>query len=140
LYARIENDSARYFEKLYFIAPAGSSLLLNKSSVPAMFLSALYNSVLVPFFVNATGALQILASLENLVLVASLLILLFYWRRASTNKYWLLLFCAFALAFFLFVGLTAPNSGAIFRYRAPIAIFLPIAAVMVLPKRESRSF
>lgn len=137
LYARIENDSAQYFEKLYFIAPAGSSLHLNKSSVPAMFLSALYNSVLVPFFINASGALQLLASFENLVLVVSLLILLFYWRKASTNKYWLLLFCVFTLVLFLFVGFTAPNSGAIFRYRAPIAIFLPIAAVMVLPKKST---
>lgn len=139
LYARIENDSTLFFEKLYFIAPAGSSLHLNKSSGHVMFLSALYNSLCVPFFINASGALQLLASFENLLLLVSLLLIIFYVSKNSTKKLWLLIFCGFALALFMFVGLTAPNSGAIFRYRAPIAIFLPIAALMVLPRKESKS-
>lgn len=136
LYARIENDTAKYFQKLYFIAPAGSTLYLDKRSIPMMFLSAFYNTTMTPLFLHASGALQLLASFENLVLLVSLVIVVFNCRKASINRYWLLLFCTFAIAMFVFVGLTAPNSGAIFRYRAPIAVFLPIAALMVLTKKD----
>jgi hypothetical protein len=39
----------------------------------------------------------------------------------------------FALGLCLLIGLTTPNSGAIFRYRSPAVIFILLAALYYLP-------
>lgn len=138
LYQTAMEDST-WYDLLYIIPPSGSNIQLNKSTFFWMAKDALYYSLFYPLFYNASNALQMLASLENLLIILSLFLILFLVKKQKDQYFFVLIFGCFVLFICLLVGLTAPNSGAIFRYRSEAVVFLPLLAIYLWPKNQSKN-
>jgi membrane-bound metal-dependent hydrolase YbcI (DUF457 family) len=70
-----------------------------------------------------------MASFENLLLVISFVIITIGLIRNKKDAFPVVLFLCFALGLCLLIGATTPNSGAIFRYRSPVVIFILASAL-----------
>lgn len=139
LFCHANTDTTTQFSLVYILPKAGSTINVIRYSKNGLVTvgRALYFSLCHPMFFNAKGALQYLASFENLMLVVSLIIVI---AGSLFNKapYPALAMAIFGLCIFLIVGFTTPNSGAILRYRAPAAIFILMAALYFIKPRESK--
>lgn len=134
LTSAINKDTLHMFKLLEKVATSKSNLEVSEPS--ASMLSAtihyLYYTLYYPLFFNAKSALQWMASLENvLIILAQLLICIGFFRNKKSH-FLPLVFLFFALTECLLVGITTPNSGAIFRYRGPAILFLLLAAIYYL--------
>lgn len=142
LYCVANYDTLTRYQLAYIIKPGGSNLkpvFYQKNVVSVLFNSAYY-AMLFPFFYNCTGPLQYLASFENLFILISVLIVVFGFILNKQNAFMPFVFLIFALGICLLVGITTPNSGAIFRYRSPAVIFILFAAVYYLKVEEWKIF
>ncbi len=140
LYATADMANKATYDLVYYLPPAGSTIQLNKSNPFALVFSALYHALFYPLFFPFNGFFLLLASFENLILLFSLLVIIFQFRKKRKGRFFGLIFVSFALAISLLTGITAPNSGAIFRYRAPAAVFIPLSALLFFPRnRRGRS-
>jgi hypothetical protein len=134
LYCRSNNDSTSVYKLVYHIPESRSNLdpaLYSRGIVPALTTS-LYYSLFHPFFLNAKGAVKLLASFENLLILASLIVFItgLFLRKRSSLLPMVLVFTALCVC--VLTGLATPNSGAIFRYRSPVVIFILAAALYYL--------
>lgn len=139
LFCNYNRDTLTEYRLMYEIPKAGSNIKVvvqGESFVLTMFRS-FYYTLLYPFFVNAKGFMYILASLENLLLIFSLIFCLYHLLRFRSRKAVLvpIMFLTFAISLFLLVGITSPNSGAIMRYRSPAAIFILLSALYFMKPR-----
>jgi len=73
--------------------------------------------------------LQLLASFENVMIAVCLLIIFAGLIKNRRNLFLPFVFLFFCISLCLLIGLTSPNSGAIFRYRSPAVIYLLFAAL-----------
>ncbi len=91
--------------------------------------TALKNSILGPFFISADSVFHILVMLENAMLILLFVVLLFLPGAKSLSAFslWCLLF---GLSWFLLIGYTVPNVGAIVRYRSIALPFLLLFAAL----------
>lgn len=133
LYCEKNEDTSSVYELAYIIQQSKSNIELPQSNPVYILAACFYYTLFYPSFFNASNAMQLLASLENLIVFASLLFLIFYLIKSKKEKFLALVFIFFALSLCLLIGLTAPNSGAIFRYRSPAMIFLILSALYFLP-------
>ena len=141
LFCAANTDTSTRYQLVYQLGRSGSNLSLSafSGSLPRVLASCLHYSLFYPFFVNGRGALQMAASVENLVILFALLILLLGFVRNKKDYFPPLIFLFFALALCILVGLTTPNSGAIFRYRSPAVIFILAAALYYTRLFKSRA-
>lgn len=171
LYCLANQDTITHYH-LVFKTPQGGSNI-NLSNYQNNFFAPWYYSLFYPFFFNAKGVMQFLASFENMAILVSLLFCLISFIRnlatsisddrslsrsdmsevssrhgfqgaskpTRTDKMFpALVFLCIALAVCFIIGLTTPNSGAIFRYRGPVVFFILLAALYYLPNRKQNSF
>jgi|GEM_PF-1142931 len=122
-------DTLKTYTLVYVIQQSKSNLELPRSNPIVTVAACFYYTLFYPLFFNAKNALQILASFENLLVIATLLILVTGLFMSKKNRFLPLVFLFFTLSLCLLIGLTAPNSGAIFRYRSPAMIFLLLSAL-----------
>jgi hypothetical protein len=141
LFCEANTDTSTRYQLVYQMEKSGSNISsgVYSGSLVRLAASCLYYSLFYPFFINARGALQLAASFENLVLAFSLIILLLGFIRNKKDYFLPLIFLFFALALCTLVGLTTPNSGAIFRYRSPAVIFMLAAALYYTRLFKSRA-
>ena len=135
LFCKANTDTVTQFQMIYYQPESGSNLNMagSSNSGAAVVASGLYYSLFYPMFFNARSALQLLASAENLALLASLLICFAGFIMRKKNAFVPLVLLFFAISVCFLIGLTSPNSGAIFRYRSPAVIFILLAALYYLP-------
>jgi hypothetical protein len=131
LYCAKNIDTTTVYKLQYQLGKSNSNVMLNlqAKNLIEIILICTYYAYFHPLFFNATNMLQQLASLENLFIIFSLLFVLYGFIRSKKDKFIIFVFLSFALLVGFLVGLTTPNSGAIFRYRAPVAIFILLAAL-----------
>jgi hypothetical protein len=124
-------DTQTVYRLAYHIVPGRSNIAISSygNAVATGVAMAIYYALFHPFFINANGMIGMIASFENLLLVLSLLIVLRGTFVSRKSKLPIMAFLAFGLLECMLVGFAAPNSGAIFRYRAPAAVFIVIAAL-----------
>jgi len=134
LYCHFNTDTLSHFKLIYMIPESGSNIALNKKNGCLMLGSALYFSLFEPLFFNARNALQLLASFENLALLIAFVIILRGLLQRKKSAFLPIVCLVFAFGIVLLVGISAPNSGAIFRYRAPALIFIFAAALYMLDR------
>ncbi|MES2679943.1 MAG: hypothetical protein V4635_08670 [Bacteroidota bacterium] len=134
LFCSANADTVKQYRLVYQADEGGSNIPIHLySKSPLSFLStSMYYGLFFPLFFNARGMLQLLASFENVLIILSFLIII---KGLVENKHkhfvpFTLLF--FALSLCLIVGMTTPNSGAIFRYRSPAVPFLLLSALYYL--------
>jgi hypothetical protein len=130
LYNRGNTDTLAIYKLVYDVPKSGSNILMTADAgflkqVGGYFYYALFH----PLFINAKGALQWMASFENLLLVISFVIITIGLIRNKKDAFPVVLFLCFALGLCLLIGATTPNSGAIFRYRSPVVIFILASAL-----------
>jgi hypothetical protein len=135
LFALANADTLTQYKLVYQLPKSGSNIFMNytSSNIFSLGASCLYYSLLHPFFFNSKSFLQHLASLENLFIVISLLIFILGIIKNKKDSFPAISFIVFALLLCLLIGLTTPNSGAIFRYRSPAVVFILLAALYYLP-------
>lgn len=135
LFCKANADTLTQLQLIYYQPESGSNLSITESSGSgaAVVASCLYYSLFYPMFFNAKSALQLLASIENIAILISLLICLGGFIMRKKNAFVPLVLLFFAVSVCFLIGLTSPNSGAIFRYRSPVVIFILLAALYYLP-------
>ena len=135
LFCAANSDTLAQYKLVYMIGESNSNINAanyQKGILPAIG-AGFYYSLLYPFFFNAKGPLHLLASLENLLILISFIILIIGLIRKKKPALLPLVFLSFALTICLLAGLATPNSGAIFRYRSPVIGFIVLAALYYLP-------
>jgi hypothetical protein len=140
LYCAANKDTLSAYNLAYMIPVSRSNIsqsvyLRHPLSV---FAACLYVSLAYPLFIGAKTALLMLASFENLLILVSLIVIAAGLIRRKKENFLPLTFLFFALGICLLVGLTTPNSGAIFRYRSPAAVFILLAALYYLERLKSK--
>ncbi|MBA3681800.1 MAG: hypothetical protein H0W73_11655 [Bacteroidetes bacterium] len=135
LFTTANTDITTQYKLVYQLPKSGSNITvdLSKENVVVAGGMYLYYSLFYPFFFNSKSLLQHLASLENLLILISIIIFFFGLIQNKKDNFPAITFMIFALLLCLLIGLTTPNSGAIFRYRSPAVIFILLAALYYLP-------
>ena len=135
LYCASNLDTLSVYKLVYKIAKSNSNISTSAFSDNFIFVlgRSMYYSLLHPLFYNAKGVMQLLASVENLILLISLLLTLWgiYKNQKQNFLPFVLVFICFCVCFL--VSFSAPNSGAIFRYRSPVVIFILLSALYYMP-------
>lgn len=131
LYCKTNLDTITQYSLVYDLPTAGSNVnVIGVSSNPLILAAkSLYYTTAHPFFFNAKGIMQILASVENLLLIMCLIITVMGFFINRGNNFLPVVLIIFGLSLFILIGITTPNSGAILRYRSPAAIFVIMAAI-----------
>lgn len=135
LFSKKNTDTITHYKLVYQLPKSGSNINFdaNSKNVLVVGASCLYYSMFYPFFFNSKSLLQHLASFENLLILLSLIVIVLGFIKNKKDNFPVIMFSVFALLLCLLIGLTTPNSGAIFRYRSPAVIFILLAALYYLP-------
>lgn len=128
-----------------FISKGGGSAIA-MSELQPNFLSflkavpkALSNIILHPNFTISNTPYQILAAIENgiFVLLGILCLFAISLKKISAKQQQLILFClAFSLGYYLLLGFTVSNVGALVRYKSVPMTFLGIAFICLLDLKK----
>jgi len=95
---------------------------------------AILNSVFRPHLFEANSILLLLPAIENLFIVAFILICLLFLSKKVLQKN-LFYFClSISLLLLILVGLTTPVMGALVRYKVPAMPFLLVSILLILDK------
>lgn len=141
LYCSGNKDTTHLYKLEYDLPEGGSNFEIEPRINIRSIFYAYVNTLFKPLFFNAKGVLQIVYSLENLLIIISLIILfvsiIFYFvtKKKETNRLFILCLLCCTLVVFLIIGVTTSNYGAIQRYRAPLVSFILISALHVIPKK-----
>jgi hypothetical protein len=101
---------------------------------------ALYTSVLAPSIYLKGGWLGLVANVENLVILSSLLLALLHRRKSLSDFLPTILLCLlFVLILFLLIGWTTPVLGAMVRYRTPALPFILVTALLIADPEKLKS-
>lgn len=145
LFCAANSDTVTQYKLTYLITESKSNIGMDmrRFSTSEILLRALYFSLFHPLFLNARGALQWLASAENVLIMAAFVLITLGFIRRKKNTLLPLVLLSIALFVCVLAGLATPNSGAIFRYRSPVVVYILLAALYyfdiptVTKKRES---
>lgn len=131
--------------KIIAVQQKAGSLLFEDAILPNInsFLKfipvAFINASLMPLPWHSKSIMELVASLENLLLMILLLISLFFLKHQKEINHSFLWFLIFVVLSVLFVvGFTTPVSGAIVRYKMPVIPFLMMIAVCFYPKIKNK--
>lgn len=136
LYCKANTDTVSRYKLAYFISKSNSNIdpLEYKHGVLSAIAKSLYYSLLHPLFFHVQGAMQWLASFENLVILLSLILLFVIQFKSGKSAFLPLVLLVVVFSTCLLIGIATPNSGAIFRYRSPVVPFILLAALYYLPE------
>lgn len=128
-YCESNSDTLSEYQLVYIIPESQSNIYISIiSPIPAIF-SSLYYTLFYPNPFQAKNLLQGLASIENIILLIALLVVIYGLIIHSKSRFLPLVFLFFAFSLCVLIGITAPNSGAIFRYRSPALLFVLLSAL-----------
>lgn len=117
--------------------PAGSGINISKlensySSFAKLIPQSLFNVFCKPFFYDSHSFTELIASIENLMILLFILFCFFYGKLEKENVN--LMICLICIVFlsFLLIGLTTTVTGAIVRYKVPFLPFLLMIPLLFL--------
>ncbi len=111
------------------LQPTISSLLINTPI-------AIYRTLTTPIEFSTNNWLQLLASLENIVYLFSILLMIVCFKIPDRNNPMLYFCLIFTIIIFMLAGLTTPIIGALLRYRTPVLPFMMIFIFMLTDKNK----
>lgn len=123
--------------RLYYIVPKANATIdvkpLDKSLIGLFKITpqVLMITLCRPLFFDARNAMDVLASLENLLILLSFALLIFYKIRYRKGSIWILYWLSMVLVIVMIIGITSPNIGAIERYRALVMPFVVMSALVL---------
>lgn len=128
-YCKSNSDTLSEYQLVYMIPESQSNITVSIVSPIAAIFSSLYYTLFYPNPFQAKNLLQGLASIENIILLIALLLVVYGLFRSPKSHLLPLVFLFFACSLCVLIGITAPNSGAIFRYRSPALLFILLSAL-----------
>ncbi len=142
LFCAGNTDTLTRYKLVYQLRESGSNVNLSvySGSLAKVIGVCLYYSLFQPFFAGIKSPLLLVASLENLLIVISLVFIIIGFIRNKKDAFPPFAFVCVALGLCILVGLTTPNSGAIFRYRSPAVIFILAAALYYISQLKYRFY
>jgi hypothetical protein len=135
-------DTTEEFQILYYIERANKTVYIhpvNKQKSFVYNIKSVLESVNVFFFYpkNISGLIDIVVWIENLLLLVSLLLLVFW---AITNHSIILIyFLTYFICVIIIISITSPNIGAIVRYRffmLPLIFFIFVLQLLMTKKMK----
>lgn len=132
LYCHKNNDTTSEYSLVYQIAESGSNFNIGSENTFSIISACFYYSLFHPLFYHSKSLLQLLASVENLFIILSLLLIVIGVIRNKKDKFLPVCFLFMAFSVCCIIGFSTPNSGAIFRYRSPIIVFILLSALYYL--------
>lgn len=115
------------------VKPLGNTMLSLLQSLPTMA----YITIGKPFFVDARNMMDMMASLENLIILLAIALCLYFVMRLRRLDPWLVYFISIVGVVLIVIGETSPNIGAIQRYRVLVVPFLLMCTVLVMPLKAA---
>jgi hypothetical protein len=124
--------SAQYGDNSFEIAQIDGSVGSLLAVMPTAMVAGLYR----PFFFEARSVVMLFSALENLVLLALTLLLIYKFRIGKTvalmKAFPVLWFClSFSILFAFMIGVTTPNFGALVRFKIPLIPFFSVFLVVI---------
>ncbi len=138
LFCKQNTDTLTEYTLVYKLPKSGSNFILPNSFFK-LCVSSYYYTLFYPLFFNAKNSLQLIASVENLLIIISILIIFIGIINSPKQKFLPIVLLILALSVSFLVGITTPNSGAIVRYRSLVAIFILLSALYYLPIKKSKN-
>ena len=137
LYVSSNTDTTTLYLLEDFSLPGRSNIAIENygSTRFSQLTHALFYGLLYPLPWQVRGGLQPLMALENLLIIIALLVLLRHIITTKEHRYLLLLLLFLGLLLCALPGFTAPNSGAIFRYRMTGVLLIVSGAISILTAR-----
>jgi hypothetical protein len=136
-----DNEDTALYTLLNSCAPAGSGIEMDRldysfRSFAKLLPQAFFNVLCKPFFVDAHSIMELVASLENLLFFAFILVCFMLGKRAGADTNVVMLCVTVVVTSFLLVGITTTVMGAIVRYKVPFIPFLLMIPLLYLnPER-----
>lgn len=128
-YCKNNSDTLSEYQLVYIIPESQSNIDVSLVNPLHTVLSSLYYTLFYPTPFQAKNLLQGLASIENVIILVALLLVVYGLLKDSKSRFLPLVFLFFACSLCVLIGITAPNSGAIFRYRGPALLFVLLSAL-----------
>lgn len=138
LFSSANIDTITQYKLVYQLPKSGSNIFIPSQNLFGLSISSFYYSLFYPLFFNSKSLMQHLASLENLFIIISFISIIIGFIQNKKDNFPAITFLLFALLLCLLIGLTTPNSGAIFRYRSPAVVFILLAALYYLPVGKNK--
>jgi hypothetical protein len=90
---------------------------------------ALFRTLFRPSIFEFNNIMSLMAALENLLIVISLLLVILFFNPRNIKNPWLWFSILFTIVLFVLSGLTTPVLGALVRYKAPALPFLGVVFI-----------
>ncbi len=130
LYCQSNEDTTRIYTLAYQIKPSQSNLRAgNPGNIMNLVSRSFYNCLCYPLLSPNQTVVQLITSLENLLILLALLMAVVGMMVFKRERFPVVVFLLFSLCICVLIGITSPNTGAIFRYRSPAMPFLLSAAL-----------
>ncbi len=91
---------------------------------------AIYITSAKPLFIDIRNPMDIVSSIENLIIILSISGLLFYAFKGRSKDPWHVYFITITLVILILIGITSPNLGAIQRYRSLVIPFIMLSILL----------
>ena len=95
---------------------------------------AFFNALLGPTVLLKGGAMALVPALENVVVIAALVIAIVFRQRGKMASPMLWYSISYCVLLLLIIGWTTPVMGALVRYRVPVLPFLALIALLILDR------
>lgn len=136
-FCKSNTDVVSEYRLEQMVSPSRSNIGTGSDKSPVgTVASALYHSLCYPLFINASGIMQWLGSFENLLILLSFAVIMAGAIKNRRLSFFVVVLVFMTVFVCLLAGVATPNSGAIFRYRSPVAAYLMIAALYYLPFKK----
>ena len=138
----VENSKDTLTYYVFFDHPPAGSYI-NIPDLNGTYLSmiknapvAFINTAFRPTIFEANSFLMFISAIENLIIIAFMLICIFFASRKIEHKH-LIYFCLCGtVLLFVLIGLTTPILGSVVRYRTPMLPFLLIPFLLIIDKER----
>ncbi len=134
----IDNGDNLRFRFLMHLDSSGSKIDVNKldanlASILKNIPQALVNTLFRPTIFESKNYLSLFAAIENLLLMALLLVTSLYFKKPLPDERAIFIFClSFVFILFSIAGLTTPVLGALVRYKIPALPYLVILLLVLI--------
>ena len=138
LLCKANTDTTTKYTLVYQLPKSGSNFILPDSF---LYLSAsgFYYTLFYPLFFNSKNSLQLIASLENVFIILSLILIIMGLVRSNKQKFIPITLISITLIVCFLIGITTPNSGAVIRYRSLVVIFILLSALYYFPIKKIKN-
>ncbi|MES2762008.1 MAG: hypothetical protein V4677_07375 [Bacteroidota bacterium] len=139
------NRDTSLFKFISRVTPSGSAIDMDRleykfSSFAKIIPRSFLNVLTRPFFFDSHSILELMASLENLLILLFFIFCFCFRVKDPVDKNLLLFYITLVICAFILVGITTTVTGAIVRYKTPFIPFLLMVPLLYLDPERIKKF